>query len=172
MPRLIVDCETDGLLQECTKIHCIAITDVDSDYSELFVHDGNGRIGQALDLLQMPNTTIIGHNLFMYDNEVFKKIYDIDFSEINPCLDTLVMSQCLYGDLEQVDYNEFHPPKTFIGSHSLAAWGKRLGCEKMEYNGGFFTYNETMGIYCLQDTQVTKKLFLFLESKIEERTWK
>lgn len=172
MRRLIVDLETDGFLQECTKVHCLAITDVDSDYSELFVHDGNGRIGQALDLLQMPDTTVIGHNFFMFDNEVFKKLYDVDFTETHAVLDTLIMSQVLYGNLEKEDYENFKIPKQYIGKHSLEAWGARLKCEKIHYQGGFFRYNDEMGIYCLKDTIVTKEIFKFLTDKVPERVWK
>lgn len=172
MPRLIVDLETDNLLEDCTKVHCLAITDVDSDYSELFVNDGNGRIGQAIDQLLLPDTTIIGHNFFMFDNEVFKKLYDIDFTKTHVVHDTMVMSQCLYGNLDQMDYDTFHISKKFIGKHSLAAWGQRMKCEKIEYQGGFSKYTDEMGTYCLKDTEVTKRAYLFLESQIESRTWK
>lgn len=172
MKRLVVDLETDGLLQECTKIHCLAITDIDSDYSELFIHDGNGRIGQALDMLQQPDVTLIGHNIFMFDNEVFKKLYDIDFTKTNPVHDTLVMAQVLFGNIKQLDYKMFTVSGSNYGLHSLAAWGERVKCPKMEYTGGFFGYNETMGTYCIQDTKVTKEIYLYLLSQVESRTWK
>jgi len=50
-------------------------------------------------------------------------------------------------------------PKKYMGSHSLAAWGYRTGNHKGDYDGGWETYSDEMGSYCLQDTSVTLTIY-------------
>jgi len=163
--RLICDLECNGFLQECSKIHCIAIRDLDSDYSRLYIGDE----GVKEFLLDIEGDELIWHNGFVFDIEVIKKIYNIDLTKTNKIHDTIILSQLFFGDLKNMDYEKFKTPKKYIGSHSLAAWGHRLLCYKGEYIGGFEEYTEEMSAYCLQDTLVTKQLFLYFESIKAER---
>jgi DNA polymerase I len=170
--RYILDLETDGLLKECTKVHCASIRDVDSDYEKLLIDEAE--LTRNIQHLIDTKDEVIGHNIFGFDNEVIRKLYKIDLSNTNKVQDTFIMSQVLFGDLKHQDFTRFKDkvPNKLIGSHSLAAWGFRLDCHKGEYTGGFEAYNDDMGIYCSQDTLTTKVLLQFLESQITERTWK
>lgn len=170
--RLILDIETNGLLQELTEIHCIAVRDVDSDWSSLIV--GHDDIKTWLHLASALEHVYIGHNIFGFDNEAIKKIYQIDLTKSHRIEDTFILSQLFYGDLAGWDFKhsvgivEGFQTKN-IGSHSLQAWGQRLKCYKGDYKGGFEEYNEEMGLYCQQDTLVTKELYKYFESIVDER---
>lgn len=173
MSRLAFDIETDGLLQECTRMWCAVLVDVDSDYSEIFTEENDPGFKRLLGVLKDPNNEIITHNGFSFDFKVIGKLYNIDLTKTNKVQDTMVMSQVLYGNLKEEDYKTWHDvSKNLKGSHSLGAWGYRLKCYKGEYKGGFDQLNQEMIDYCRQDGEVTKKLFKFLEEKIPERTWK
>lgn len=165
--RLIVDLETNGFLQECSRIHCIGVRDIGSDYHEL-IDTQQGIIGW-LNKIQKSNDELIFHNGFVFDLPVIKKLTGIDLTKTNKIHDTIILSQLFYGDLKNLDYDRFKVPKKYIGKHSLAAWGHRLLCYKGEYTGGFEVYTPDMGEYCSQDTEVTKQLFLFLEKEKPDR---
>ncbi len=169
--RYACDIETDNLLYELIKIHCIAIHDIDSDYNELFV--GDERIREFLDKAIKEQWELIFHNGFVFDLRAINKVYGIDLLKTNKIQDTIVLSQLLFGDLKAWDYKNYVDnkklPTKYIGKHKLEAWGYRLGCLKDEYIGGFQEYTETMGNYCLQDALVTKQLYLYEESMFAER---
>jgi len=65
-------------------------------------------------------------------------------------LDTLVLSRL------------FNPTRE--GSHSLAAWGFRLGQRKMEFKE-FEEYTEEMLTYCVNDVLVNAKLYKYLKEE-------
>ncbi len=172
--RLVFDLETDNLLKDCTTVHCAAVQDLDSDYSELFVNDGNGRIGQFLDLISGADHTLIGHNIITYDLPVLEKLYDWKPDNEQKIEDTFILGQLLFPDMFINDTDNSHglPGKVFqkkdFGSHSLRAWGQRINCFKGEYKLGFESYNDEMGKYCVQDVKTTAKLFTILNSKIPD----
>lgn len=158
--RLIIDIETDNLLYECTKIHCIGVRDVDSDYHELIV--GDEAITKWLKDQEQSNNTYIGHNLFVFDLPVIKKLYGVDLTIGHRCEDTLILSQVLYSNIRDLDYTVYKPPPKYIGRHSLGAWGERLRCYKQEYAGDFQVLTDDMIKYCDQDTEVTKTLYIYM----------
>src|ERR1700676_5707275 len=155
--NIILDLETNGLLYECTKIHCAVVRKSETEY-RLF-KDPKTEDDNILDYFQelkgRLDFTFIGHNIFGFDNEVLKKLYNIDLTKTNKVIDTYIMSQVLFGDLAKRDFGDPKLPKQFVGKHSLEAWGHRLGVYKGEYTGGFEEYNDEMGEYCIQDTLVT-----------------
>lgn len=166
----IIDLETNGFLKECNQIHCMGVSDFNNEASRLFL---NNDILEFLEMIRTGTPNIlIGHNIFGFDLRVINKIYRIDLTKTNVIHDTFIMSQVLFGDLKDRDFKNDKLPKKYIGSHSLAAWGHRLGVYKGEYDGGFDNYNDEMGKYCLQDCIVTKELYKYLTNVISERTWK
>lgn len=175
MPRLIIDLETDGLLQQCTKIHCASVVFADNSYSELFIDDGNGRIGQFLDLIDDPQVELIGHNIYNFDLKVIEKLHGWKSYKNQKITDTFLLAQVLFPDIEKDDYNNTHGAegkvfsKRDYGSHSLKAWGQRCHMFKGEYFGGFEKYNDELGKYCIQDTYTTKALHEFLLKKLPEK---
>jgi DNA polymerase I-like protein with 3'-5' exonuclease and polymerase domains len=169
--KLVCDLETDGLLQEVTKIHCASVVAVDSSYSELYI--GPERIKQFLELISNPEHELIWQNGFNYDLKVLEKLFNWKPFKGQKIHDTQLLAQLLFSDLWIDDDKGIFPGRVFskrdYGSHSLRAWGQRLKCYKGDYTAGWEEYNDDMGRYCIQDTYTTKTLFLFLESKIPEK---
>jgi DNA polymerase-1 len=169
--RLVIDLETDNLLFKVTKIHCIAVVDVDSSYSELFVgHEGVLKFRKKLE--ENPSIELVGHNIFNFDIKVLEKLYGLNFK--GKIHDTMVLGQLLFADLKNDDEKEgIFPGKVFSskekGNHSLKAWGQRVMCYKGEYSGTWEEPNAEMFAYCIKDTNTTKVLFKFLESKIYDK---
>lgn len=166
--RLIFDIETDNLLPNVSKIHCICVEDVDSDYKETFRSDMDGSIEKGITRLSDTTDELIGHNILGYDIPVLKKLYG--FTSTNSRYgDTFILSQLFYGDRKELDFKIEGFNKKLIGSHSLNAWGERLNYPKIDYQGGFEQLTDEMVTYCEQDVSLTKKLFQFLESEMAKR---
>ncbi len=163
--RLAFDIETDGLLPELTKIHCVCIQDVDS--GEKFSY-GPMDVPTAIDHMAEADL-LIGHNILGFDIPALVKVYPHTTVDLVPVRDTLVMSRLIFPDLRDRDFamlkRDPEYPKKNIGSHSLKAWGFRLNNLKQDYEGGWETWNEEMQEYCEQDVEVTVSLWNRLLSK-------
>lgn len=156
---LICDIETDGLLPELTKVHCIVARSTKDG-----VHTwGPDRIPAALEWLST-QPHIIGHNWQGFDDHALRKVYPT-WAYRGEVLDTLVTSRLLWPDLRGPDFTRASKdptfPKQLIGRHSLEAWGHRLNVHKdaeFKRTHDFKTYSQEMLDYCVQDTAVTLAL--------------
>ena len=155
------DLETNGLVFECTLIHCLAIYDLETDTTYEYNDRGNCEpIVRGIQVLEAADM-IIGHNIIGYDIPVIKKFYPW-FTPPDKVIDTLILSRILHTNLLDIDkrHKWKHMPLQLYGRHSLEAYGHRLG----EYKGDFSKttdwkeWSEEMQQYCVQDTVVTKKL--------------
>jgi DNA polymerase-1 len=157
---LVVDIETDGLLPDVTKVHCIGMTVVGALAGQVFAnYEPYDCLEDALEIMSKAKS-LTGHNLIGYDLPVLKKILGWTPSKSTEIIDTLVMSRLCHTSLREVDAKEkFLAPKLW-GSHSLKAWGLRLGVEKTELAGEdvWSEFNFEMGEYCVQDVNVTSIL--------------
>ena len=167
MSRLVFDIETNGLLPELTTIHCIAIRDLaecDRRVQAMKTYRPQ-EIEDALERLESADE-IIGHNVIGFDIPAIQKLYP-DWQPKGKVTDTLVLSRLIKADLMTDDSMRVTQPegflKRFYGSHSLAAWGMRLGNNKGDYDGGWETFNEDMLQYMIQDVNVTCDLLKLLE---------
>jgi len=151
---LIFDLETDGLLNKVTKIHCMAYKFLGDD--EVSLTTDYDEILAVLNLADV----LVAHNAQGFDIPVIEKILKwrpYDEQEVH---DTVIMSRVCHSDLHHEDEVAFPWwPKKRKGSHSLAAWGHRLGEYKDDYNGGWETYSDEMGSYCIQDVVVLSELY-------------
>lgn len=159
--KLIFDIEADNLLDDVTQVWCIVTRDVDTNEVYAFdptcIEDGLIHLASA--------EMLIGHNIIEYDLAVLKKLYGFEVEDGQQILDTLVYSRTIWPDIKEVDFklvNKINFPQKLIGSHSLKAWGYRLGELKGDFGSdieSFGTYTTEMLEYCVQDTKVTSKLY-------------
>lgn len=165
---LLFDIETNGLLDETTILHCMAICDTDTGvidgYGPAQVHQGVERLIAAL----KKGVPIGGHNIINFDIPALSKLYPyfvVSRKQRPLVIDTLILSRLIYSNLEQSDLGLMRVgklPKKLYKKHSLKAWGYRLGEYKGEYGeqeGAWQSYSPEMLDYCKQDVQVTVALY-------------
>jgi DNA polymerase I-like protein with 3'-5' exonuclease and polymerase domains len=172
MGRYIVDAETNGLLHELDVVHCIVLKNIDTgDILSCADQPGYPSIERALDYLSEA-TEIIGHNVINFDLRALNKVYPSLALDVNCGIyDTLNMSRLLWPELEPVDRAKFsHIDSKFIGRHSLAAWGERLGVAKIKFKeeskkiteNVWAHWSQSMSVYCEGDVAVTHELYNYL----------
>lgn len=150
--RYIFDIETDGLLDTVSTIHCLILKDIDS--GEIISYTDNWPEGvKRLEEAEL----IVGHNIIKYDIPVLKKLGT--FNTQAQIKDTLVCTRLIWADIKQSDFNRTDFPRKLIGSHSLEAWGHRIGNYKGNYDGGWEHFSQEMWEYCIQDVEVTSTLW-------------
>ncbi len=160
--KLIFDIEADHLLEQVTKVWCIVARDVDT--GQIYTFDPD-EIEQGLDLLGKADC-LVGHNIIDYDLRVLKKLYDFDYK--GEVIDTLVCTRTIWPNIVELDYQQGNFPQKLTGSHSLKAWGYRLGELKDDFGGdseSFGEYSSEMLTYCVQDTKVTEALYNKIQGK-------
>ena len=173
MGRYIVDAETNGLLHELDVVHCIVLKNIDTgDILSCADQPGYPSIERALDYLSEA-TEVIGHNVISFDLRALNKVYPSLALDVNCGIyDTLNMSRLLWPELEPVDRAKFsHIDSKFIGRHSLAAWGERLGVAKIKFKeeskkiaeNVWAHWSPGMSVYCEGDVAVTHELYRYLQ---------
>ena len=162
--RYIFDLETNGLLDEVTKIHCIVAANLTTRKIQKFNTDA-GNIEEGLKLLKNAEE-LIGHNIMGYDLEVIKKLYPTWHTNA-VITDTLIQCRLIWGNIGEIDSDNRTLPSKLRGRHSLEAWGHRLKCFKGEYGAtaDWETYTKEMLQYCVQDVLVNNKLYDKIISK-------
>lgn len=165
---LLFDIETDGFLDVVTKVHCLVIKSTETGNIATFI--GND-IPEGLERLRKADC-IAGHNVIKYDIPVIQKLYPWFKVDQSKVYDTLVVSRLIYSDLRERDGANIEKgllPTKLWASHSLKAWGYRLGILKGEFkeqNGedAFKVFTPEMLEYCVQDVEVTHALYTQLSS--------
>jgi len=148
--RIVLDCETDGLLHEVTTVWCIAVMDVDTENVTTFspCHQGLDLSDFNSWLVQNHVVEIIGHNIIGYDVPVLERLLGVDFSKVG-VIDTLVLSR-LYDPTRQ--------------SHSLKSWGIELNKHKGDYND-WSKFTGEMLEYCVNDIRVTLAMYKVFDTE-------
>lgn len=184
---IIFDIETNGFLQKLNKIHMLAYNNLKTKKKQLL--KGHKAIKEWLSTLTEEDT-LVGHNVIGFDLPALQKVFN--WQHKGKVIDTLVLSRLIYSELLEDDAKlsaKGKLPKKLMGSHSLEAWGYRLGNYKGDFAGPWSVeeyisdqrlqgniedtddvletiYWDTMGEYCEQDVEVTTALYNKL-SKIE-----
>ena len=181
MKECVSDIETDGLLDELTKFYCGCIQDVKTE--EVFTFT---EIGPYLEKLNEYDT-IWFHNGIPFDYPALQKLYGPNLPVSRAKVrDTLVVSRLIYANISDIDTakrrkfkDSYKLPGKLTGSHSLKAWGYRLGDYKGDFDPADYTNPETgephtwktvgfsqeMLDYNIQDCAVTLRLLRALRKK-------
>ena len=159
---LVFDLETNGLLHDVTRIHCIAIYDSTTDEIETYNDEKNNRysISEGVNKLLVADT-LVGHNVIGFDLAVLGKLYNY-FTPRARIVDTLLLSRLYHPNIYDIDHKHKwrHMPLQLYGRHSLESYGYRLGEYKGEFGktSDWSEWSQEMEDYCAQDVEVTKKL--------------
>ena len=163
MAVTVFDIETNGIkdfrhLSDLHTIHCLVLRQYDKNLGDdsVAVFQGD-KIQFGIHLLE-EQEEIVGHNSIAFDIPAIKKLYPW-FSPKGAVRDSMVMARLVWPDQRSRDFGSKILPRNLIGSHSLKAWGYRLGEHKGDYKGGWDTLNSDMVDYCNQDTLVTRLLY-------------
>lgn len=144
---VFIDIETDGLLFDLTRTW-VVVCKTSTDILTFYPHDNEEDV-QALNDLLSEATTIVGHNIMMFDLPVLNKLYGISY-DYNKIFDTLIVSRLLKPDRES--------------GHSLKEWGIKLKLFKGDHKD-FTKYSTEMLDYCINDVNVTEVLYDYLTTK-------
>jgi DNA polymerase I len=162
-----------------TVVNLVLDIETDSKHSKIWMcYTHNSETGQYVchtepaTLIPLINKAdrLIGHNLIGFDAPVLNKLWGTKIG-LKKVRDTLIMSRLLNPSIEN--------------GHSLAAWGKRLGNNKVEYTRiwhwmkgvqfdkkSMAPYDDPIDnlnrVYCKQDVTVTVELYKYLDEQLED----
>lgn len=186
----IGDIESDGFLDEMTKVHCIVLHDLESekylrfnDQPHPFVKHGS--IDDAC-LLMSKAERLFFHFGHGFDYLALKRFCKNFNPKVSALFDTVTMATAVYRDIKGIDFGAMkkgkrHPEFAkmgLVGKHSLKAWGYRLGVLKSSIADSegvtdWSSWTPEMEDYCEQDVRVTVALYKLLTSErnLEFHPW-
>ena len=159
----VFDLETNGLYDDVNEIFCIVIHDVTRNKTITYRPNA---IDSAIEHLNSADV-LIGHNIIFYDIPVLQKLKPSFVLDKQHVIDTLICTRLIWPKekLFESDTNAYtHVPGGLKGSASLKAWGYRLSDYKIDFKD-FTSFSEEMLSYCVQDVNVTTKLFEHIQKQ-------
>jgi DNA polymerase I-like protein with 3'-5' exonuclease and polymerase domains len=175
MKRYLFDAETNGLLDTVSKIHSLVLKNIDTG-EVISAADQTGYVSIEDAIKELQDADLVGgHNVIKYDLPVLEKLFP-DFKLKDGCqvYDTLVVSRLWRPELDPLDYSRWsHIDSALKGRHSLAAWGERLGVQKIKFkeeakketDDVWSQWSEAMQKYCEQDIEVTHRLYNYFQQQ-------
>ena len=157
------DIETNAItdwsnLSDLKDMHCLVVIDQNGTgaYRSDNIQEGLDRLSSA--------DYIVGHNSVGFDAVALWKLYNYRHTGV---LDTAIIGRFMFPDIRNDDFKREGFPKELIGSHSLKAWGYRIGHNKSDHGEteDWSEWSQEMEDYCVIDVQVTKSLYEFFLKK-------
>ena len=154
MKKLLFDLETNGLLDTVSEIWIGGVKDLETGEIKTFsdfdkASEPLKNITKYLDTADV----LLGHNIISYDINVLTKLLNWEPKKDVKIIDTMTVSQL----------NNFRRE----GKHSLKAWGKKLGDDKIEFDSANFIkgYSDEMKEYMIQDINLNHKVYKALQAE-------
>jgi DNA polymerase III epsilon subunit-like protein len=149
MSFCVFDIETDGLLDEVSKIHVLSYAILEKDKEPIK--------GNLYDYTEIANfissqDVLVGHNIIRYDIPVLEKILGICLSS-KEIIDTLGLSWYMYCEEEK---------------HGLEAWGEHFKVLKPQIDNWKNLTIEEYTHRCNTDVEINTKVFIHLYKAINE----
>lgn len=165
MASYVFDIETNGLYADLDKVHSLVLRDVDTN--DVYSYTPN-EIEQGLRQM-MEADKLIAHNGINFDIPALSKVYPWFSVDRERVVDTLIISRLTFPNLGDRDLRMVQTGRLdskYRGSHSLSAWGYRLGVLKGEFGQStdWSEWSQEMQEYCEQDTEVTLHLWKHLSA--------
>lgn len=156
----IADTESDGLIEQATRLWCVSTIDYE-DADDNVAHFGPDSIDAALAHL-WDCDVLVGHNWIGHDLPLLKKLYGWEPRSNQVVIDTLIFSRMLYPKRPR--------PVGYTGksTHSVEAWGYRLGRGKPEHED-WTKYSKEMMVRCNEDAVINRLILWELERESEEQ---
>lgn len=164
--HVVADTETDGFVDTLTRIHCLVLRDVETEEVMSCTDDGDPAVYHTIDhglgMLERADRVYF-HNGTDFDVPAITKVYPSFKLREDVVRDTLVMARHRWAHIKETDYARAKRgtlPGKLIGSHSLKAWGYRLGILKGDFGDttDWSVWTPEMQTYCEGDTGVTLAL--------------
>lgn len=164
MKTLVFDVETNGLLKQLDRIHVLVIGELETRQIHIFRRNTvMDNIAEGIALLESGDL-IIGHNSIAFDKRAIEKVFP-DAKLLARHMDTMVLSRVAVPDLKKKDFELWRKgmPGELVGTHSLEAWGWRVGKHKGDYMkmmqakgiDPWAEWNQDMEDYCVNDVEIT-----------------
>ena len=168
MGTVIFDIETNGLLEQLTKIYVIACKDADGTNEKVFTTEDCGdRIpdGNLKDGVKhlMGYDRIVAHNFMGFDthvlNRFFPNLWNTKTVPFDKHWDTFVQSKCQHFDRPRI--------KGQKGNHGLAYYGDLFKFPKPSIED--WTYWDAAKLNrCLVDIEINRKAYIYLNNEAEK----
>ncbi len=159
---MILDLETDGLLDTLTQVFCAVAYDTQTHEFTQFSPKSVHTLPTFLDSVKAMSC----QNGIGFDLKVLKKIYNYDYK--GQYIDTLLLSRILWPDLENMQYrDEKGNLKTTRHPHSVEAWGLRFGIAKPVIED-YTTYTPETLHRCKEDVKIQAELYKHIQKTIKE----
>lgn len=133
----VFDIESDGLLDNVTKVHCLSYYCIENGESHSLT-----KKEEIVRFIEQEDNVFIGHNIVRYDIPVLRKLFNINIK--GDLIDTLAISWVL--DEDRI-------------SHGLESYGEEFGIEKPKITDWSSLTTEEYVFRCERDVQINTKLW-------------
>lgn len=159
---IILDLETDGLLDTLTQVFCAVAYDTQTHEFTTFSPKTVHNLPTFLDSVKAMSC----QNGIGFDLKVLKKIFNYEYK--GQYVDTVLLSRILWPDLENMKYmDEKGTMKTTRHPHSVEAWGLRFGIAKPVIED-YTTYTPATLHRCKEDVKIQAALYKHIQKTIRE----